>query len=180
MYKKEDPRAIRTREMFKQAVRTLLQNGTSINNLTIQKVAQQAGLNRTTFYLHYQDIQQLLAQLTDEIIQQLTQKVEALIESPDFSEKTQLVQLLDYLYSQRHYLLILFQTEPFEQQLHLLMKRLIGARRENTVKSPTKKYVNAEIKAASVVGIMMWWLKNGLHYSSEYIAEEIHALYNKR
>ena len=58
--KKEDPRTIRSREMFKNAVFSLLSEDYNISNLTVQKVAAEAGLNRTTFYLHYQDIQDLL------------------------------------------------------------------------------------------------------------------------
>lgn len=177
MYKKEDPRTIRTREMFKQAVLTLLQDGTPISSLTVQKVAQQAGLNRTTFYLHYQDIGDLVAQLTDEIVQELTGKVEALIELQDLSEKKQLIQLLDYLYTQRHHLLVLFQMEQFEAQLLALMKKLIETRRETSKKLVNRSYVAPDIKAASVVGIIMWWLRNGLQHSSEYIADQIHLMY---
>ena len=55
--KKEDPRTIRSREMFKNAVFSLLCEDPAILNLTVQKVAAKAGLNRTTFYLHYQGIQ---------------------------------------------------------------------------------------------------------------------------
>jgi len=55
--KKEDPRTLRSREMFKSAVYSLLQEESTISNLTVQKIANKAGLNRTTFYLHYQDIQ---------------------------------------------------------------------------------------------------------------------------
>ncbi len=49
MTKKEDPRAIRTQEMLKNAVLTLLNEGLSINQLSVQKVTQKALLNRTTF-----------------------------------------------------------------------------------------------------------------------------------
>lgn len=47
--KKEDPRTVRSREMFKNAVFSLLCENPSISSLTVQKVATKAGLNRTTF-----------------------------------------------------------------------------------------------------------------------------------
>ncbi|MCU5572908.1 TetR/AcrR family transcriptional regulator, partial [Bacillus cereus] len=96
--KKEDPRTLRSREMFKNAVYSLLQEESTISNLTVQKIANEAGLNRTTFYLHYQDIQDLLMQLTDEILNELSNKITALIHVSNLSEKQQLTQLLDYLY----------------------------------------------------------------------------------
>lgn len=57
----------------------------SIADLTVQKIANRAELNRTTFYLHYQDINDLLKQITDEIIDVLSNKVGDLIHMKDLS-----------------------------------------------------------------------------------------------
>ena len=177
MMKKEDPRAIRTQEMLKNAVLELLNEGLSINHLSVQKVTQKAMLNRTTFYLHYQHIDDLIAQLTRDILQELTNKIEVLIQVQDIDEKKQLIQLLDYLYTQRHHLLILFQLEQFEKHLFGLIKQLIEIRRIISNNTTHKMYVDSEIKTASLVGVIMWWLKNGLHLSSDYIADQIHLMY---
>lgn len=175
--KKEDPRTIRSREMFKEAVFSLLSEGSAISNLTVQRVAATAGLNRTTFYLHYQDIEDLLTQITDEIINELSDKIIGLIHAKDLSEKHQLTQLLDYLYIHRNYLLILFKMNQFEEQLFLLLKQLVETRRENTQKDLPDEYVSIDIKTASLVGIIMWWIKKGLHFSSDYIANQIYLMY---
>ena len=175
--KKEDPRTIRSREMFKNAVFSLLSEDYKISNLTVQKVAAQAGLNRTTFYLHYQDIQDLLTQITDEILKELSDKIVALIQAKDLSEKQQLTQFLDYLYIHRNYLLILFSMNQFEEQLFLLLKQLVETRRKNSKEDLPADYVTIDIKTASLVGIIMWWMRNGLHFSSDYIANQIYLLY---
>ncbi len=177
MYKKEDPRTIRTREMFKQGLLHLLQEGTTINSLTVQKVAKQAGLNRTTFYLHYQDIPDLVTKLTEEVLLELSGKIEVLMELQNSSEKNELIQLLEYLHINRQQLSVLFQMEQFEKQLFTLMKRLIETRREKIVKSPTKNYVAIDIKAASLVGIIIWWLRDGQQFSANYLADQIHMMY---
>ncbi|MGE6258399.1 TetR/AcrR family transcriptional regulator [Heyndrickxia sporothermodurans] len=175
--KKEDPRAIRSREMFKNAVIALLCEDSAISHLTVQKVAAKAGLNRTTFYLHYQDIQDLITQITDEILKELSNKIVDLIHVKDLSEKLQLTQLLDYLYIHRNYLLILFKMNQFEDQLFMLLKQLVETRRKNTKKDLPVDYVAIDIKTASLVGIIMWWIKNGLHFSSDYIANQIYLMY---
>ncbi|MGN5455610.1 MAG: TetR/AcrR family transcriptional regulator [Candidatus Kurthia intestinigallinarum] len=177
MSKKEDPRAIRTKEMLKQAVIELLQQGIPAEKLSIQKVSQQAGLNRTTFYLHYEDIHDLLRKLTDEIVGEITKQIEELMQVRELSEKSQLIRLLDYLYNQRQHLLVLFQKNDFEEKLYEQMKRLISVRRENSVTQTPRRDIDIDIKTASLVGIMMWWLKRGLHYSSDYIATEIYKMY---
>ncbi|MGG0459620.1 TetR/AcrR family transcriptional regulator [Bacillus mycoides] len=175
--KKEDPRTVRSREMFKNAVFSLLCENPSISSLTVQKVATTAGLNRTTFYLHYQDIQDLLDQITNEILNELSNKIVDLIHAKDLSEKQKLTQLLDYLYIQRNYLFILFKMNQFEEQLFLFLKELIETRRENTKKNLPDDYVAVDIKTASLVGIIMWWIRNGLHFSSDYIANQIYFMY---
>lgn len=177
MPKKEDPRTIRSREMFKRAVFSLLGDGFTHSNLTVRKVASKAELNRTTFYLHFHDIQDLLTQINEEILQELADKINDLILAKDLSEKQQLIQLLDYLYAQRNYLFILFNVNQFEEQLFIFMKQLIETKRENTSKQLPENYVGIDIKTASLVGIIMWWLKNNRHYSSDYIADQIHVMY---
>ncbi|MFJ7756453.1 TetR/AcrR family transcriptional regulator [Peribacillus muralis] len=175
--KKEDPRTIRSRDMFKQAVITLLCEDPIIPNLTVQKIAARAGLNRTTFYLHYQDIQDLLTQITDDISNELSNKIFALKHAKDLSEKQQLTQLLDYLYIHRSHLLILFKTNQFEEKLFSLLKQLVETRRKNTQKELPDDYVDIDIKTASLAGIIIWWLRQGLHFSSDYMAKQIYLMY---
>ena len=178
--KKLDPRVIRSREMFKNAVFSLLGEDLTISNLTVQKISAKAGLNRTTFYLHYQDIQDLLTQITDEILHELSEKVDDLIHANNLSEKQKLTLFLDYLYTHRYYLLLLFKTDQFEDQLFLLLKKLIETRRQITKESLPSDYVAVDIKTASLVGVIMWWIRNGLHYSSDYIANQINLMYKEK
>jgi AcrR family transcriptional regulator len=175
--KKEDPRTIRTKEMLRNAVLSLLSEGASVSTLSVQKVAAQAGLNRTTFYLHYQDIQDLLTHITKDIVNEISNKIEALLHATELSEKQQLTQLLDYLYIHRGYLLTLLSISQFEEQLYLLLEQLIKMRRENTERDIPAEYVSMEIRTASLVGIIMWWIRKGLHYSSDYISEQIYLMY---
>lgn len=163
--------------MFKNAVFSLLCKSPSLSNLTVQKVASEAGLNRTTFYLHFESIQDLLAQIMDEILNELSNQITALIDVKELSEKQQLTQLLDHLYIHRNYLLILFNVNQFEEQLFLLVKHLIETRRNNTKEELPEDYVAIDIKTASIVGIIVWWIKRGLHFSSDYMANQIYLMY---
>ncbi|MGE7674328.1 TetR/AcrR family transcriptional regulator [Lysinibacillus sp. NPDC094403] len=175
--KKEDPRSIRTKEMFKKAVLQLLSEGEKTSTLTVQKVAKAANLNRTTFYLHYQDIQDLVGQLAHEIMEGISVQILFLIDARDLSEKQQFTKLLDNLYSHRDYLLILFDNDELEEQLFNFIQQLVMKRRENSEKILPENYVSIEIKTASIIGVIMWWIRKGLHYSSDYIAHQIYLLY---
>lgn len=174
---KEDPRAIRTQEMLKEALLTLLQEGHSLHQISIQKLTQRANLNRTTFYLHYQNINELKEHLTNDIFQVLTDKIENLTSTFDRNRQQNLLQLLDYLLEQRNHILALVQFEQIEKHLLLLMKDLIVVRRSNSKSIGRKVVVDPDVKTASIVGIIMWWLKDGLHLDSTYIAEQINLMY---
>ncbi|MEK5207106.1 TetR/AcrR family transcriptional regulator C-terminal domain-containing protein [Psychrobacillus sp. FSL H8-0510] len=174
---KEDPRAIRTQEMLKEALLTLLQEGHSLHQISIQKLTQRANLNRTTFYLHYQNINELKEHLTNDIFQVLTDKIEYLTSTFDRNRQQHLLQLLDYLLEQRNHILALVQFEQIEKHLLLLMKDLIVVRRSNSKSIGRKVFVDPDVKTASIVGIIMWWLKDGLHLDSTYIAEQINLMY---
>jgi AcrR family transcriptional regulator len=178
--KKEDPRTTRSKEMLKNAVFALLSEDQSISTLTVQKVAAKAGLNRTTFYLHYHDVYDLLTKLNAEIIKELSDKIERLLHAEDLTEKQQLTQLLDYLYIHRKYLAALFNVNQFEEQLFSLLRRLVETRRKNTKEELPSDYVSIDIKTASIAGIIMWWMRKGIHFSSEYIADQIYLMYRGR
>lgn len=175
--KKSDPRTIRTKEMLKKAVFLLLEEGVMLNQLSVQKVTKQATLNRTTFYLHYEDINHLLGELTKEIFSEVTEKITDLNHTHLLHEKEHLIELLNYLASQKHSLRLLFLFEQFEKVLLKLMKQLIETRRLNSERASSKSLVDSHIKAASIVGVITWWLKDGGYLTAPYIADQIHLMY---
>lgn len=44
------------------------------------------------------------------------------------------------------------------------------------IQKEKQKLIAIDILAASMLGIITWWLKDGVHFSSEYIAEQIISL----
>jgi AcrR family transcriptional regulator len=60
-----DPRILRSRRMLMDALTSLL-NRKEFDDISIQEIADEATLNRATFYLHYPDKQALLQAMTAE------------------------------------------------------------------------------------------------------------------
>jgi AcrR family transcriptional regulator len=58
-----DPRIVRSRRMLMEALASLL-NKKEFNDISIQEIADEATLNRATFYLHYPDKNALLQAMT--------------------------------------------------------------------------------------------------------------------
>src|ERR1700733_8220986 len=59
-----DPRILRSRRMLMEALGRLL-NKKEFDDISIQEIADEATLNRATFYLHYPDKNALLQAMTD-------------------------------------------------------------------------------------------------------------------
>src|SRR6201996_9414766 len=58
-----DPRVLRSRQMLMEALLRLLSRK-EFDDISIQEIADEAGLNRATFYLHYTDKNALLQAMT--------------------------------------------------------------------------------------------------------------------
>lgn len=91
--------------MLKNAVFSLLADNVEISQLTVQKIANRAELNRATFYLHYEDINDLLRQIVHEIFDDLSMKVEPLLQMKSNNEQEQLITFLNYFLNTGKFLL---------------------------------------------------------------------------
>lgn len=172
----EDPRVIRTQSMLKEALLQLLLEGEQLHQLSVQKVTKRAQLNRTTFYLHYQDLEQLQQQMTAQILQQLTLKINVLMHEKNHSRQEQVIDMLHYLQEQWSVITVLNQQEAVERHLFEMFKELIIVRRRNPMKPKREFYIDSDVKTASIIGVIIWWLKHYNELSAEIIAEQIELM----
>ncbi|WMT40948.1 TetR/AcrR family transcriptional regulator C-terminal domain-containing protein [Paenibacillus sp. D2_2] len=179
IYKKEDPRAIRSKRMLKNAVFSLITEDLDISQLTVQKIAKRAELNRATFYLHYEDINDLLRQIVHEIFDDLSMKIDPLLQGKSSNEQETLVTFLNYFYEYRKILAVLFENKGFKKHMFNLLINTIEKRRNTREIQYTREVVSIDIIASSLLGIIMWWIKDGTQFSSEYIADQISLMYKK-
>lgn len=70
----EDPRVIRTRQLLWEALRKLVEER-SFSTLSVKDVTEEAGLNRSTFYLHYAGLHELLEDYTRVLFDELREDI---------------------------------------------------------------------------------------------------------
>lgn len=177
--KKPDPRSVRSKREFKEAVIVLLNENPDISSLTVQKIANQAELNRATFYLHYMDINDLLRHLVLDIFDDLSQKLMPFLEIESMKDEEKLLAFLDYFYLHRKLFAVLFEGPQFKKKLHELLKEFVKNRRDARGLKNQDHLVSVDLLAASLLGIIRWWIKEGSHFSSEYITNQISLMYQK-
>lgn len=177
--KKMDPRAIRSKKVLKEAVVSLLSENPSISALTVKKITDQAQLNRATFYLHFEDINNLMKQLVYDIFDDLSEKLLPFLEIERLKEEEKLLAFLDYFYHNRKLFVVLFEEPRFKNKMHKVIKTFIQERREARALENTDNLASLDILAASLLGVIMWWIKEGTHFSSQYIANQISLIHQK-
>ncbi|GAA0136225.1 TetR/AcrR family transcriptional regulator [Paenibacillus sp. YSY-4.3] len=177
-----DLRVHRTRKYLKEAYIALLQEQ-EFYKITVHALTKRAEINRVTFYLHYQDmddfVEQFLQELLDEIEAILRTKYDAPYE-PGYELAT-LVTLLEYIAANAHIYktLIVSKSIPyFTQHLMELMRKLILGRAPNTDHQAfpamdIPKDIAAWYGTSAMVGTIALWLGEDMPYSPHYLAKQI-------
>lgn len=65
-----DKRILQTKEKLKNALIFLLENS-ELENITVSRLCNQAGVNRSTFYVHYSNISECFEEITDAVIKEM-------------------------------------------------------------------------------------------------------------
>jgi len=91
-----DPRVLRSRQMLMEALFRLL-NRKEFDDISIQEIADEAGLNRATFYLHYPDKNALLQAMTGARFRDLIARRGLSFENCDGALRAIALGVCDYL-----------------------------------------------------------------------------------
>ncbi|MFC5467494.1 TetR/AcrR family transcriptional regulator [Cohnella suwonensis] len=176
--KKTDPRVKRTKQMFKDALVSLIREGDK-SKITVQSVAERAELNRATFYLHYRDLEDLTERMMDDILAEL---FESIAGAPDITRMPveldepppQLLSLLEHLYRNAVlYNVMLENNVVFRKRMHAVFLNIATIRDKYRQAEGLELTVSMEIVASSLLGVVTWWLQEGLPYSPAYLAKQM-------
>lgn len=178
---KVDRRIVKTQEAMKKAVLELMSEK-SFDAITIQDIADRANINRGTIYLHYQDKYDLL----DKLIESHFVELEAMDKWA--CEMDWIDALVPYFeYFERNYLF--FSTmlaskdakgAPSSFRTQLLANFMDGFEseidRESGKNADLKDDVILQFAGTAYVGIIEWWIRNGMPYPPKVMARQVGAL----
>ena len=75
MEKKVDRRVIKTRRQLKKGLAALMKEK-SVNQIAVKELVEEVDINRSTFYLHFKDIQDLLREIEENMEAQIKRAIE--------------------------------------------------------------------------------------------------------
>lgn len=181
---KVDPRIKRTKRLFKDALISLIQENYDKSKLTVQNIADRAELNRATFYLHYHDIEDLMEQMIDEVLDELYQTIMPPSEDDQSNEKGspspsgRLVLFLEHFYRNAGLYNVMLENKDFRKRVFDILLEIITLWAEDRKAKGRSFKVPNEIMASSTLGIVSWWLQEGIPYSPSYLAKQIVLVVN--
>lgn len=190
MGKKTDLRVLRTKKLIKEAFLTLIQKK-GFGAITIQDIADEAFINRATFYLHYQDKYDLLDQVCDTYLKELITKIHNPfhLKNKELDGKRielTLINVFENIEKNLDFYKIMFGPNGIPDFSHGVEKLLFDKFKANftafvgdlnTLEIPADfliKYISS-----AYIGVIEWWLNTENRYSTEYMAENLTKIITK-
>ncbi len=184
----EDLRVQRTRKLLQRA---LLEATTErgFAHVTVRDIAERAMVNRATFYRHYEDKYDLLAQYMEELSRQIDSAERETapdvrpVQSPD-TPPAGLVKLLRHMQANADFYRVMlgkqgdpaFCAQSFRTYIEQGFRRMLSSqvRQVNPSRPPIDLTVSYILQAG--VGAIAWWLESDQPSSPEQMAVWLYQL----
>lgn len=185
-----DLRVIKTRQAIKKSFLDLLRQK-SFSTITIKDIANHAMIGRGTFYLHYEDKYQLLDHLIDTELKKFSDIIQpkAYIHNDIVDDQTLLhyaqkafVHLKEHdSFFQSMFLrddIPAFRTKLQQHFIQKFKKEFKDLHITERIDELDREILLIFISSA-VIGLIEWWVKNGMIQTPEQMAKKLQTLLTK-
>lgn len=187
--KKVDPRVVRTRQLLRDALISLIDER-GFDSVSVQDIAERATINRATFYLHYRDKHDLLNSSTDDILQELIASLDTTDANATFETLDQpppsFIGMFEQIAGHADFYRVMLAKHHmphFISQLQKVLTEFIQNGLSNVLANDHQLTVPKEIviryTASAFLGVIIWWLENDMSYSPKYMASNLLLLATK-
>jgi AcrR family transcriptional regulator len=174
----KDRRIRRTRKALRDALMALVQEK-EFDAITIQEIADRADVNRTTFYLHYKDKQDLLLGSMQEIFDELAARLKPptgenfRMDIPPQGAASMFEHIAENADFYRAALgekgIASFQARVRNFLFEVAAKRLLLLQPDRSRCRIPLEVVAAQ-SAGALFGLTVWWLEHGMPFPPEVMA----------
>ncbi len=167
----ESRRVKLTKKLIKDSLLELLEDN-PISKITVKQICENADVNRTTFYVYYETIDRLLAEIENDVLSQIP--VSKSCPTMDSGEEliNKLTGFFDYVNNNRllfDILLFRLDNNNFCEKLMIRVKEIYIS--NSMIKdTPEGEYIYI-FCSSGVLGLMKKWMREGYKYSSAQMAE---------
>jgi len=161
--------------------------GSRDREISVNRIAERATINRVTFYLHYRDIPDMMEKMADEMIEDMRSVLNLKPTNPasvDVKDSLVLVRLLEHIAENAKFYKVVLsskRTPIFTDRLLKLLSETVTQRVENDKDSIIKKAgIQKDIViwfgSAALIGTIVAWLRNDMPYSPQFLAQQLSTL----
>lgn len=174
MAEKIDRRVRRTKALLSQGLIQLMEEK-EIRDISVKELTDLADINRGTFYLHYNDIYDLLTQMEDELFVEFSEILDRTIKDGAGGHSPQAVLLEIFYFLERHWDLARVLTGPHgDFTVVNRLKSLVEKRLYGVLVSKHRECDCLYMEAFAIsgcVGVIETWLNQAEPESPEKMAE---------
>lgn len=175
---KEDLRVSRTRTRIQEALIELtVEKG--YEAIKVQDIVDRASINRSTFYRHYLDKDDLLSKYMDEV-------VDVIFRDDSTSEQgtlSGLIKLLNHIQSFSEFYRIMLSANGHPLVSHRLRQKIeshflsifAGDKKAKETRTPQFDMRLKYISAAGI-GAILWWVENNTPCTAEELVELVNSI----
>ncbi|MCH6267285.1 TetR/AcrR family transcriptional regulator [Neobacillus citreus] len=191
--RKVDRRVARTRQMLKDALISLISEK-EFAAISITDIINRSDLNRSTFYAHFCDKEELLACIINELIEGMMKSMQ---ESPSITDPCQngyarpthaTIQLFTYVAEHAHYYKTMLNNQRVPQLAQRLSDTLYKFYLKEIENHPdredplnlNKGFFACYLTSAVIGFIYHWVVITDLKYSPEFIAKELTKIFTMK
>lgn len=178
MAEKTDRRVKYTKMVLKQSLLNLMRNQ-PIEKITVKDICEKADINRGTFYAHYKDPYDLLAQIENELFDEINVSVESSLKAESISG------LLDEIFVSIQKNIDLCRVLFSDYGDKVFVRRIMNIARERSIAEwkkliPTARDEQLErlytFYASGCVAIVQDWFQNGMRESPQELSDFIEKI----
>lgn len=177
---KQDRRIRKTKAQLRQGLARLMQQK-SINEITVKELVNEVDINRSTFYLHYTDIYDLLeqteAELKEEIIQIINSKTSACLEE----SMPHVTELFTFIADNKEIAKALLGPNG-DVAFITQIEEIISIHCMNFFRQYMPKHISADVNYANAfcitgcVGLIKYWISHEFAETPEHMAKIAYTL----
>lgn len=176
----KDKRVLYTRQTLKASMLKLLEK-LPLEKITVKGLCEFAGINRSTFYAHYNEPKDILNELTWEVISQLKRHLnENDYLNPTQDTKRAMTELLTYIEQNQVTFKILLYAEYdhdlFEAILLMAQDQIVSASSRYAHLSEREQQYIKHFAVSGTLSVLKAWLEDHCPESPKVIAELIASL----
>ena len=185
--KSADRRIQKSKTALKDALLTLMQTK-DFKTISITNLVQLADLNRGTFYKHYQDKEELLEEVIDEVMKDLTVSYRAPYENLTVIEINKLsasaIKIFEHVAAHANFYSLLGKANILTGLQTRICDELIDLISQDFANNPLNIKINIKIAASyqayAIWGMITEWIQSDFIYPADYMAEQLLEILHQR